>query len=187
MIKKFYDTIDGSGFGGSNKPYFAKILPVPGGIKVGDIVQANQDSLIGKYGPLLLPLSKAEIDDKEYSKVALYLCSRDVKIGTPNIWCEGYDKLFGCMSRDTKHGMLNLHIKENGEYRAAHSAKEEDCMAVIGLISPEATWIKEGDEFDEDQVKFKWRPNGYDLEGNLTVIKHIFRISVKCPCCNTFK
>ena len=37
-----------------------------------------------------------------------------------------------------------------------------ECFKVMGLISPEATWVKEGDEFEEDQIKICVDPDNQD-------------------------
>lgn len=62
----------------------------------------------------------------------LFLCSRDIKVG---------DKV-----RSDKEPHIEYELND-GNNRAL-------LFKVIGEISPEATWVKEGDDFDEDE----WMP-----------------------------
>lgn len=72
----------------------------------------------------------------------------------------------------------------------------------IGQISSEAKWVKEGDEFEEDQIRIDMidkkfpAESHYDIEDleltNAIFIKNrpdrfYISIAVKCPCCETFK
>jgi hypothetical protein len=72
--------------------------------------------------------------------VKLHLCSRDIKIG---------DK--GLVSKEISH-KSTMPILDAYELQAL---KEYGAYKIIGEISPEATWVREGDEFDEDEVRFR--------------------------------
>lgn len=122
--------------------YFAKYLPVEGEIKKGDITD---------YGLIVKPIFRSgkswrvkqddNYIDLKYDvlpkKVKLFLCSRDIpKKGDYVV--NNLDLLHGIAQHDLNEG----EIKDN-EY-----------TKVIGEISREAIWIKEGDEFDEEDWRF---------------------------------
>lgn len=44
-------------------------------------------------------------------------------------------------------GTIHTMIKGGNE-----AVDSKNCFKVVGEISPEATWVREGDEFDEDEV-----------------------------------
>ncbi len=44
----------------------------------------------------------------------------------------------------------NFHTMIKGGNEAVDS---KNCFKVVGEISPDATWVREGDEFDEDNIK----------------------------------
>lgn len=159
--------------------YFAKYLPVEGEIKEGDMFSVN-----GFVGPTILKADKdipitAGVGIK---KVKLFLCSRDIQVGDTVIdqvgrkW-ENMEECFVITSR----GWNELHPKQ-------------PCYKVIGEISQEATWVKEGDEFDGYEVWWWWQGHFFfkikeEDESFYTKAKSKGveeRIKVKCPTCKTF-
>lgn len=54
----------------------------------------------------------------------------------------------------------------------------------IGLISPDATWVKEGDEFDEDEVEeWQYTEKGWYLPLFLSSVRGLaIRYKIKGPC-----
>lgn len=134
------------------KKYFAKYLPVEGEINKGDKVL---DTLNEQYDTWL-------DDDKcdeygHYKKVKLFLCSRDIQVGD-TVKCHS-------TKDEHKNGVYDCEVRvvdisEEHTVRVTMEGWEEDLpiprnylLKVIGEISPEATWVKEGDEFDETEIK----------------------------------
>jgi len=117
------------------KKYFAKYLPVEGEIRKGLLVRNNLDGLIGEC---MREPSKEEIRDKEYSLVKLFLCSRDIQVGDKCKFVSEDGRVFNSLLE----GEDNINFV--------------DRFKVIGEISPNATWVKEGDEFDENQLQIKY-------------------------------
>ena len=130
------------------KKYFAKYLPVEGEIKEGDkakekysinpkivnVIAVNVDGLVNCEGQDLWYAPEA------LQKVKLFLCSRDIAVG---------DKVYEELA-DGTYGEEFEWTEEINKYNST------DCVfKVIGEISPEATWVKEGDEFDEDELGIK--------------------------------
>lgn len=124
----------------TNKPYFAKYLPVEGEIKEGDKVLVSRpmgafigtvvsNKIVSDNNVLMYSLNEVE-----KAKVKLFLCSRDVKMGD-KVKIEGGS--FNDYEIDREEQIFNGHL----------------FYKIIGEISPEATWIKEGDEFDITDVK----------------------------------
>lgn len=119
--------------------YFAKYIPVEGEIKEGDYWQSPS----GQIHHHTLPFA---ITSDVPKKVKLFLCSRDIQVG---------DKFrYGGQEGDLSREYLCVSDEENAdEYRINISIVGRCDFKVIGEISPEATWIKEGDEFDDDEFK----------------------------------
>jgi hypothetical protein len=166
------------------KPYFVKHLPVEGEVKHGDLFfftkeqGERQPDIAGKVG-------KANFDgyavDKYYyldnKKAKLFLCSRDIQVG---------DKVLD---------------EEFCEWTVVESdLKNPDVLTkVMGEISSEAKWVKEGDEFDESQIqkwaKYKaiWGDHPVMIQPHswLKVVNDQkwteIHFRIKCPCCETFK
>jgi hypothetical protein len=109
--------------------YFAKYLPVEGEVTPGDYYfQPYQEGQIGI----------ANKDDymegayMEDTKAKLFLCSRDIHVG---------DEFFYTPSQ--------TWVKLTDSYREP----TPDDFKRIGEVSPNATWVKEGDEFDDKDWK----------------------------------
>lgn len=156
------------------KPYFAKYLPVEGEMKKGVVVRKK---LSGLTGVCMRDISSDEKD--EYEKVQLFLYSRDINVGdkvkyntsgTEDEVLEVYNDVAISLKR-TKGAFLKQHVSK-----------------VIGPISPNAIWVKEGDEFDEDE----WRAFNSKIEiiiakGVTMLFGHVSQfdpwyIQVKGPC-----
>lgn len=123
--------------------YFAKYLPVEGEIKEGYCLDILKNEVIyynGNYG---------EEIPKELKKVKLFLCSRGITKGD-KIRGE-YPSTLGfdveCLRNDDKSSSVPHWVvrgQDNNEYFYA----KQDSFKVIGEISPDAAWVKEGDEFE---------------------------------------
>lgn len=120
------------------KPYFAKYLPVEGEIEVGDyfvdeykqIYKCTKKDNGGTWGSGY----SRSINLKLSKKVKLFLCSRDIQVG---------DEVTSYISGKKIKANLFPHTHP-------HFVK------VIGEISPDATWVKEGQEFSEEEVKINF-------------------------------
>lgn len=143
--------------------YFTKYLPVEGKAKQGYHIDIRSQEIIyynGDYG---------ETKPEFLRPVKLFLCSKDIQVG---------DKVNDI---DVPVDSIN-----NGFiYFGALSIRVpvEKASKVIGEISPEAVWVKEGMEFDEEDVRWKyenfpslshWMPNALKT------------VAIKCSQCNTF-
>lgn len=117
------------------KPYFAKYLPVEGEIKMGDKFRwIINDSVQGEVHTCTTEGERPE----KYKKVKLFLCSRDIQVGDKPIYMPSGQY-------HTVSGITELMLPE---------VKELGLFKIIGEISTEATWAKEGDGFDESQVEY---------------------------------
>jgi hypothetical protein len=124
------------------KKYFAKYLPVEGEMKEGciakekysinpkivEVVAINEDGMIKCKGDNLWYVPEA------LQTVKLFLCSRDIQVGDKVRGLDGSEEII--MTEGDKQLLFDGNI-----------------FKVIGEISPDATWVKEGDEFDEDDWK----------------------------------
>lgn len=140
----------------NEKKYFAKYLPVEGEIQEGDTFL--------EHGISYRLLHKRDTEciictlnlEKQFSAVCrnpvkskLFLCSRDIQIGDTNL--QHYDPLTNTKCADEPRSIKNeedlLYLKDYIE-----NVERYDCFKVLGEISPEATWVKEGDVFNDDEV-----------------------------------
>lgn len=134
------------------KTYFVKYLPVKGEIEEGELCESHQTIFSNNHSKQYIKESWHEIvtyskhgiktssryDTIELQKVKLFLCSRDIQIG---------DKVMQLHP----NSKVKQPIYPEGEYILEKYT--ESTFKVIGKISPGATWIKEGDEFDREDVQ----------------------------------
>lgn len=152
------------------KKYFSKYLPVGGDIKEGDWCIAKQTVLSNNHSKHyiretyadLVQYSKARVetsgryDTIEFQKVKFFLCSRDI---------QGGDEVSHCKSGEVAIvGGLSDNDVILKDHHWPHSNKE-DWYKIIGEISPEAVWVEEAMQFDEQQ----WRP--YNKEFDIVLDK----------------
>lgn len=123
--------------------YFAKYRPVKGDIKEGDfyhVVGSNEYFQSGLGENTSVKKYPHDRWDKLLQKVKLFLCSRDIEVGD-----------------------MFIYVPPDGEGKELTQIATENTIEalktitfpywkVIGEISPEARWVKEGDEFNEDEV-----------------------------------
>jgi hypothetical protein len=112
--------------------YFAKYLPVEGEIGKGHyFIFEGKVYLSNNDGTDNVTVESTEWyhNRRQCKKVKLFLCSRDIQLG------------------DTVEGFPNfISNQDDLDY-----AIDNKSFKVIGEISPEATFVKEGDEFEEYQ------------------------------------
>lgn len=133
--------------------YFTKYLPVEGEINEGDKFLDHTDNLIkDAHIPEIYNNPHVPYFDG-YKKVKLFLCSRDVQKTDKEIYVHKPDG-----SEVTKVELIDIiSDKENtvvmfkwGEQTPGTLI--QNTFKKIGEISPGAKWVKEGNEFDEDEV-----------------------------------
>ncbi len=134
------------------KKYFCKYLPVEGEIKEGDMV-SDGVVVVENLPRRHKRLTKAQKQGKDsLKKVKLFLCSREVMIG---------DKVRANDRIDHEYVLTAKHLDKMEEFELEHLL-----FKVIGEISPDATWVKEGDEFDEDDIEQVSELYGWNKEYN---------------------
>ena len=151
------------------KQYFCKYIPVEGVRKEGDCVKHKVSGNIGIITKILDVGGKYE--DEEIEKVELFLCSRDVSLHEE------------CWLDNEKVIPNQLHVD-----------LRDKCYKVIGSISPEATWVDEDDEFDEDEVTVQQVGPFHDMDDVFNVDNKVWNhtktykyyIQIKCSTCKHF-
>lgn len=151
------------------KKYFTKYLPVEGEIREGDFYLNSVGGISQAKCELDTPLA-----NKYNKKVKLFLCSRDIQAG---------DKIW--------HEFSNTFVEIGQEYiDTMTEEKQKISFKVIGEISHNAVWVKEGDEFDEDEVNITEQCPHYnnrhmwkDCSCKTGFVKGVY---IKCPTCKTF-
>lgn len=115
-----------------------------------------------------------DYDDVELKVVKLFLCSRDIQVGDKYLTAPDYTK---------------ERICEDNSYSFEH------CLKVIGKVSPEAVWVTEGMEFEEEDVQVicydgedtwvfsaeEWKEEIEEEHSYLW-----YKIQIKCPNCEHF-
>lgn len=158
------------------KKYFAKYLPVDGEVKDGDHALNNA-------GCVYLSLVGND-DTKAHQKMKLFLCSRDIQVGDKKV----YSGING-IHEDDKDNEPEIIAEIKTEYqlqfiRAIAEAAQVIAFKVLCPISPEATWIKEGDEFTNEEWQYWNVDYGFMLGkkgGPFTEAPGIF-VRIKGPC-----
>lgn len=160
--------------------YFSKYLPVEGEIKQGEII-----ACYGADGEGPVSYLKYTGEELGIQKVKLFLCTNDIQVDDKT----GKEAEEYFIKNNTSYitGKQNLDIKFD--------------FKVVGEISPQATWVKEGDEFDEEDVKIWKSAEAYssklisemlgktwnDVRDAILKEGNVEKIEIKCPCCKTFK
>lgn len=175
-----------------NKPYFAKYLVANGHFQyAGANIRHKKTGQIGKIKKV-----GEGLDETQYEHVKLFLCSRDIQVG---------DKVYMNDSRFSEPIIVGSFLI-NGEHRVGWYPEgfqvntERKLQGVkgfgnygkvIGEISPDATWAKEGDEFDEDKISIwekikpqEWKHKQIEQYKKLMgkVNPEHFMIRLKGPC-----
>lgn len=154
-----------------SEKYFAKYLPVEGEIKEGDKTFYKGSNVA--FPVILNGYTTIEYFNKgDHKKVKFFLCSRDIQVGD-NVVIDG-------------GAFLNI------EQDDIAFAKSNNGYRIIGEISPEATWVKEGDKFSEAEVhlyrplEFSHYEKYFDTESQQEeerpVYKNITAAHIKGPC-----
>lgn len=144
--------------------YFTKYLPVEGEIEEGDVIMQKSDSNIMKCRKRQLTGLECSGYDgfhstELFTKVKLFLCSRDIQVGD-KIFCESTQR-FGVAStiiKDNQNTISYLSIKYKPEQKTGWAIFPDEAFKVIGEISLDAlSYVKEGDEFTDGQIKLDIR------------------------------
>lgn len=136
------------------KPYFAKYLPVEEHFHyVGAIIRDKETGAIG-----IIKKVGEGINETQFEHVKLFLCSRDIQAGDkvwfndPNPNVEGFKDWSGYGSIvGEEDNMIGVDLGHTSTWEPS-----TQFIKVIGEISPEAIWIKEGDEFEGEEVDYPW-------------------------------
>lgn len=154
-----------------NKLYFAKYLPAKGEIKDGQLGISVNGALYTHHEHL----------GKEYGKpVKLFLCSRDIQVGDKVLCPMPYqnDRLeeFIIVERPAGYNLdMLVGIFSDGRQMTEPAYLNQSTFKVIGEISPEATWVKEGDEFDEEEIGILYNFVGEDSDDELFTIDSFWK------------
>jgi hypothetical protein len=196
-MKKYYDSEYFPSGGILNKPYFTKYLPVEGEIKQFDKVLINGgidiverypfvDPYIweGGYNILLAQQGTQRVENVKLAK--LFLCSRDIQVGD-KFRTDIFD------GESTCTGVKDGFVYNGSSVRVSIG----NCFKVVGEVSPKAIWVKEGMEFDEEEIYrdvlikdtfdneyYHYHPKGNEPFNLGTTDKLIHDIiKIKCPTC----
>lgn len=106
------------------------------------------------------------------NQVKLFLCSRDIQIGDRvqvDVLLNGVYNEFVFEKECVENGIRVQQFTGVGVYVHYPDSDEGNLFKVIGEISPNAKWVKEGDEFDEDDYYWKLFPRHTHDEDGYTI------------------
>jgi len=140
------------------KKHFVKYIPVEGEINPDDWMMDSFGNIFkckSKEGNKILGTAYLTYVEGEPKKLKLFLCSRDIQVGDIT-YVNIYEDFLGKTDNKTiKIENSPSHLpdglmcySEDGYYEYL-----KDCIKVIGEISPDAVWVTEGMEFDEDEIQ----------------------------------
>ena len=159
------------------KQYFCKYIPVEGEEK-----RKTGSTVSNEVG---ICLREEDGGYDYYQKVELSLCSRDVQIGDEFNNTEIPNKVYTADIIDEKFIEC---------YKHDCCVPKQYCYKVIGSISPDAVWVTEGMEFDEDEVTVQQVGPFHDMDDVFNVDNKVWNhtktykyyIQIKCPTCKHF-
>lgn len=164
-----------------NKIFFAKYLPIEGEIKKDDNALNPSNKKVVRVNAACLK----NLVTPEWKKVKLFLCSRDIQVGDDIQHTSGENGVCDEIIGDA------LHFSGDIE---GHYSSINQWFKVIGKISPDAVWVKEGMEFDKGELSKVLYYTDREPENHVpidvcpiegyTLSKTVFRI--KCPTCKTY-
>lgn len=125
----------------SNKPFYIKFLKSPLPLEEGCIMY-DTDTKKTFTADEDANLAFAKSHQKFYKayRVDAYICTRDKQLLCPNY----YDTV--------DHEFFTLDQIEK-VYGLTQAMKDNTMIPVLGLLSPEALWVAQGDEFDYSEVE----------------------------------
>lgn len=136
------------------KKYFSKYLPVDGDIQVGDSILDPNNNVYKctRIDNIYLNCSgyNGLVRISRCKKVKLFLCSRDIQVGD-----EVMDNSFTSFIWKGTFGDIIGNF---------YAANKDNTFKVLGEISTEATWIKEGEKFYKDEINWLYQPEYSDVE-----------------------
>jgi|ERR1044072_1937926 hypothetical protein len=172
------------------KKYFAKFLPIKGKIKEHTYAILDlgfNNSSIVRVMSTKKHYSNVSADGNSWdtmtgrlTPVKLFLCSRDITFGRGIYSLNELQTEFGSMSKDKTSGRINLFLASDPDMKYVASPLESQCIKVIGEISSNAVWVKDGNEFDREELFVQ----GHGV--NWSTANTGLKFKVKCPTCNTF-
>lgn len=132
------------------KQYFLKYLPIEGEIKYGDYYLNHKVNHIAQRTDGSM--------DKSYigfKKVKLFLCNKEIQVG---------DKFNNTEIPNKEYIADVVNEKDIECYKHDCFIPRRYCYKTIGEISQDALWVKESDEFDEDEVQYDYAANVYYIK-----------------------
>lgn len=176
--------------------YKAKYLPVEGEIKQGNKYFASDGTLCERY-------TSKDVEGDRLAK--LFLISTDIKVGDKVLSpVENEFREFTIVEKPKGYNLnMMVGVFTDGRPMTEPAYLNQNTFKIIGEISPEATFVKEGDEFDEEQVAYCYsvedNPDEFILLMNFeywvtqhhpssrkNLRKYKGNIHIKCPTCGTF-
>jgi hypothetical protein len=133
-----------------SKPYFVKLIPVEGEIKEGVFASYLEEVHGKKTGKRIGTTIKSQYYDQflkdcnnrglDLRVSKLFLCGGEIGVGDTyyhireQVWevCDSEIMLEQIKEQEEKHGSFRIRV--------------------IGAISPNAIWVKEGDRFEENEI-----------------------------------
>jgi hypothetical protein len=153
--------------------YYAAYLPDGEDLREGDYIQHKGNFYMVEYDlkGLVFKFENQYLSATDYKRFKLFLCDKEIKKAdtVKEIVCgEWYNRDFEVTRIYEQNGLTMI----GDDYEAINAFNVQH---VIGYLSPDATWVKHGDEFNEDQIEIvaQWqtKKNKHLEEGDVVTIK----------------
>jgi len=174
------------------KRYFSKLMPIEGGIREGDHAMKEDGTIV------YVNKASAKYLADTWKRMRLVICDKEVSVGERvHYYSRNNDILFnGILAKVEEHFVYFEEDRMVGypvDYDSFHMCYlKGTAFKVIGQVSDESRWVKEGMYFDEDELN--WMVYHHDENTFFYPISNKEKdtndwrttIAIKCPNCNIF-
>jgi hypothetical protein len=130
-----------------------------------------------KYFVKYLPITDKVLEKSNTLNIA-FLCSKDIQVGD-TVFLQNSYNYFATVIDKIGNSDRDIVLDEMPERRKNGTLDSREMIKIVGELSKDASWIKEGDEFDDNEIE-EWY---WHIEQNCLAISVKFaeEISNKPP------
>jgi len=167
-----------------------KYLSVEGKIKEGDKFIIDGITYRCTQKDKHIWMDDVMFDIKNCMKAKPFAVTQDIKVGDiAKFQTEDFgEQIFTVDKANSKYLYGDNPLRMSAASPLIIRAKRKDCYKILGEVSPNATFIEDGKEYEVQycsiDMKFPKKVTGDKMEDLPTAV---MGYKIKCPCCGTFK
>jgi hypothetical protein len=174
------------------KRFFSKLMTIEGKIQEGDFAMKEDGQIV-----YVNEAASKHLADS-WKRVRMVICDTQISVGN-NIWYYSRDNSILFNDILAKIEGDNIFLEDDRmigypvEYDSFHMCYlKKTAFKIVGSVSDESKWVKEGIEFDEEDLNWMVYHNDEDTFfypiSNYEKNTNDWRttIAIKCPNCNIF-